>query len=141
MGKITDFINRLKSVKHIELMVGGLALSLVLVIYFSCVSCSADSTSTSSNAVGSDYCTAMQIKLEQTVSEISGVGNASVVVNWDKSVTSSIMSAATENPKATGALIVCDGGNSAKVKIDIIFAVSTLLDLPIDKIAVYPKQN
>lgn len=140
MGKISDLFDRLKSVKHIELMFGGLVLAVVLIIYFSCVSCSND-TVASTDVSNADYCTAMQVRIEKAVSEISGVGNASVVVNWDKSVGSSIMSSVTENPKATGALIVCDGGDNAKVKIDVIFAVSTLLDLPIDKIVVYPKQN
>ena len=140
MGKIKDLFDRLKSVKHIELMLGGLVLAVVLIIYFSCVSCSGD-TSASTDVSNADYCTAMQVRIEKAVSEISGVGNASVVVNWDKSVTSSIMNSVTDNPKATGALIVCDGGNNAKVKVDVIFAVSTLLDLPIDKIVVYPKQN
>ena len=140
MDKIAEFFKRLKNVRHIEILAGGAVLAIVLAVYFSCVSCqTGKSKQTSVDLSGMDYCTAMQTQLEKIVSEISGVGDASVVINWDKSVSASIMGAATENPKATGAIIVCAGGNDAKVKVDVIFAVATLLDLSIDKIMVYPK--
>ena len=83
----------------------------------------------------------MRARLEKVVSEISGVGNASIVINWDRSVVPTFGSGTAENPQATGAIIVCDGGNDPKVKVDVIFAVSTLLNLSIDKIMVYPKSN
>ena len=47
----------------------------------------------------------------------------------------------SENPKAVGVLVVCDGGGNTKVKLDVIYAVSTLLDLSIEKIMVYPKSK
>lgn len=140
MGKIAEFFKKLKNVRHIEILACGAILAVVLAVYFSFVSCSADKTKTASLDLSDmDYCTAMQTQLEKIVSEISGVGDASVVVNWDRSVGGSLMGATTENPKATGAIIVCAGGNDAKVKVDVIFAVATLLDLSIDKIMVYPK--
>lgn len=140
MGKASDFFKKLKKVKHIEIVACGLLLVVVLSVYFLTVSCSGGKAEkTSADITNADYCTSMQARLEQIVSEISGVGSASVVINWDKSVSSSFMNNATENPKATGVLVVCDGGNSTKVKLDVIYAVSTLLDLSIEKIIVYPK--
>ncbi len=143
MGKITDFFNRLKKVNHIEIIACGVILTIVLVIYFSCVSCSKsdDPQETTIDLSETDYCTSMRVQLEKVVSEISGVGNASVVVNWDRSVKTSIMGTDSENPKATGAIVVCDGGDQTKVKLDVIYAVSTLLDLSRDKIIVYKKSN
>lgn len=142
MGKASDFIARLKSVRHIELIAGGLLLVAVLAVYFSCASCASDkSEKTSTVPSGADYCTSMQIQLESVVSQISGVGDASVVINWDKSTSNSFANTQTENPKATGVIVVCAGGDSTKVKLDVIYAVSTLLDLSIEKIIVYPKSN
>ncbi len=60
------------------------------------------------------------------------------MINWDRSV-SVTFGGSNENPKATGVIVVCQGGNSTKVKLDVIYAVSTLLDLSIEKIIVYPK--
>lgn len=147
MGKLTGLIAKLKNLKNKEIILGGVALILILAVYFSFASCAVEKTgSTSGTGIDlskTDYCTAMQIQVENIVSEISGVGEARVVINWDKSVgTSSFgMSGESQNPKALGALIVCDGGNQTKVKLDVIYAVSTLLDLSIEKIIVYPKSN
>ena len=139
MGKIGDIIGRLKKIKHIEIIAIAAVAAVVLAVYFICVSCSSkDQTNVSAVPDDADYCTSMQIQLENIVSKISGVGDASVVINWDKSVSTSF-SGGTENPKATGVIVVCDGGNSTKVKLDVTYAVSTLLDLPLEKIIVYPK--
>lgn len=141
MVKMSGFIKKLKSVKHIEIIACGALLAAVLLVYFSFASCSDEKVASAvPDLTGADYCTSMQVQVENIVSEISGVGNASVVINWDKS-TQSVYGGATENPKPVGALIVCDGGNSTKVKLDVIYAVSTLLDLSIEKIIVYPKSH
>lgn len=141
MGKLSELIAKLKQVKHIEIIACGVLIAIVLIIYFACASCSSATGSAQNNVdlTNADYCTAMQVRLEKIVSEIDGVGDASVVVNWDKSVQTSFGGGVTENPKATGAVVVCKGGDQTKVKLDVIYAVSTLLDLSIEKIIVYPK--
>ncbi len=144
MDKLSGFIAKLKNIKNVEILIGGAALAVVLLIYFTFVSCSGGSDKPTSGDIvpsNADYCTSMQVQVENIVSKISGVGSAEVVINWDKSVTSVFGGSSTENPRALGALIVCDGGNSTKVKLDVIYAVSTLLDLSIEKIIVYPKSN
>ncbi len=146
MVKIPGFIEKLKNIKHIEIIACGLILAVVLLVYFSCASCSDEKSAATSagdlDLSNADYCTSMQVQVERIVSKISGVGDASVVINWDKSVDNTgFGSGSTENPKPVGALIVCDGGNSTKVKLDVIYAVSTLLDLSIERIMVYPKSH
>ena len=146
MGKIAGWVEKLKNFKHLQIIACVAVLLTVLIVYFSCASCSEKSVEdTFGNNVeiaSSDYCTSMRAQVEHIVSEIDGVGSATVVINWDKSsVQTSFGNTVTENPKAVGALIVCDGGNKTKVKLDVIYAVSTLLDLSIDKIMVYPKSN
>lgn len=141
MGKISGLIEKLKSVKHIEIIACGVMLALVLTVYFSFTSCKTEETAVvkaSYDISSADYCSSMQMQVERIVSEISGVGSASVVINWDRTA-GSVYGGSTENPKPVGVLVVCDGGNSTKVKLDVIYAVSTLLDLSIEKIMVYPK--
>lgn len=140
------FFEKLKNVKHLQIVACVAVLVTVLIVYFSCASCSEQKTTdTSLSGVelsNGDYCTNMQKQVENIVSKISGVGSAAVVINWDKSTDKTAFgSGTTENPKPIGALIVCDGGNSTKVKLDVIYAVSTLLDLSIEKIMVYPKSG
>lgn len=145
MGKLSGFIAKLKNIKHIEIVACGVVLAVVLAAYFSFVSCSGgdgDATVSGVQDISkTDYCTTMQVQVEKIVSEISGVGSASVVINWDRSASATFAGSTTENPKAVGALIVCDGGNKTKVKLDVMYAVSTLLDLSIEKIMVYPKSK
>lgn len=142
MGKISDIVAKLKNFKHLRIIACAIVLITVLSVYFACASCSNKTTTTfiEADTTSSDYCTSMRAQVEKIVSQISGVGSASVVINWDRSVQASF-SGATENPKPVGALIVCDGGNNTKVKLDVIYAVSTLLDLSIEKIMVYPKSK
>lgn len=149
MGKLSVFWEKLKSLKHPEIILCALLLAVVLTVYFACVSCAGGKTGTTPTVVSpgggtgtsNDYCHLMQSRVESVVSEIEGVGKASVVINWDKSAAGGSLQTQTQNPQATGALIVCEGGNSAKVKIDVMYAVSTLLNLSIDKIIVYPKSK
>ncbi len=144
MDKLSGFIAKLKNIKNVEIMIGGAALAVILLIYFTFVSCSGGGDKPTSGDIdlgNADYCTSMQAQVENIVSKISGVGSADVVINWDKSVSSGFGGNSGENPRAVGALIVCDGGDSTKVKLDVIYAVSTLLDLSIEKIIVYPKSN
>ena len=144
-NKISEWLNKLKNVKYLQIIACVAILFTVLVVYFSCASCSDKATTTSlidGDTASADYCTNMRAQVEKIVSQISGVGSASVVINWDRSsVQTTFGGGATENPKAVGALIVCDGGNNTKVKLDVIYAVSTLLDLSIEKIMVYPKSK
>ena len=145
MGKISGWLKKLKNFKHVQIVACAVVMILVLSIYLSCASCSDKATTTAfvdSDTTSADYCTSMRAQVEKIVSQISGVGSASVVIHWDRnSAQTAFSSGSTENPKAIGALIVCDGGGSTKVKLDVMYAVSTLLDLSIDKIMVYPKSK
>ena len=146
MVKLSAIFAKLKGVKNIQLIAGCAAVILVLTVYFAFASCGGDTAATGADDADlsdADYCTAMQVRIENTVSQIAGVGSCSVVINWDKPASPShgFSSAPSENPKPLGALIVCDGGGSTKVKLDVMFAVSTLLDLSIEKITVYPKNT
>ena len=142
MGKFSGLIAKLKNFKHLQIIACAVVLITVLSVYFTVASCSDKATTTfvEADTTSPDYCTSMRAQVEKIVSQISGVGSASVVINWDRSVQTAF-SGGSENPKAVGALIVCDGGNSTKVKLDVIYAVSTLLDLSIEKIMVYPKSK
>ena len=95
---------------------------------------------------------------------MKGVGKVKVVVNWESGV-EKIIAYATSNsgnnvtttptiiqsqgtsspivlkevyPKALGVIIICQGGNNIAVKLDVMNAVSVLLDIPQNKINVYP---
>ena len=47
----------------------------------------------------------------------------------------------TNNPSITGIVIVAEGAQSSKIKYDIQMAVSSLYDISLDKVNVYPMES
>lgn len=153
MGKI---ISKLKEMKHKELIIAVVAVVIMLAIYFSSFKQSGD---VEAEIVASDYCSQKQQEIQSAVSGIEGVGKTKVVINWESGVeivtaqnvtingsssTTQIIQNSGEPivvkeiyPKAVGVLIVCEGGNNAKVKVDIIMAIATLMDISTDKVLVF----
>ena len=63
MDKLSGFIAKLKNIKNVEILIGGAALAVVLLIYFTFVSCSGGSDKPTSGDIvpsNADYCTSMQ---------------------------------------------------------------------------------
>ena len=156
MNKI---ISKLKGIKHKEIIIAVAAVILMLIIYFSSFGSSKSATASTVESVGEDYCASMRRRVESAISKMDGVGSAEVVINWSSSVEIVTAQNTTSNgnstssqvvqssggpivvkeiyPRAIGVVIVCEGGNNAKIKIDIIMAVSTLMDISTEKVLVF----
>lgn len=142
--------------KHKELIIAVVAVVIMLALYFSSFK---QSDNVEAEVVASDYCAQKQQEIQSAVSGIEGVGKTKVVISWESGVeivtaqnvtingsssTTQIVQNSGEPivvkeiyPKAVGVLIVCEGGNNAKVKVDIIMAIATLMDISTDKVLVF----
>lgn len=103
-------------------------------------------------AVNLNYEKALCEQLESVISQIDGVGKVSIMITFegtatneyqtdiDKSETDETQKTviignkealvkSIENPKVAGVLVVCEGGDSLKVKEKVINAVSTVLNI------------
>ena len=158
MSKFSEFFTRLKKIKHIEIIVAVIAVVVMLVIYFSSLA-PAKKNETVTREDVDNYCARMTDEITAAVKNLNGVGKAKVVVNWSGSVeyvyaqngdgsSSPLQVVQTSGsyqpilikiiyPKAVGVLVVCEGGSNAKIKVDVIMAVSTLLDISTDKVLVF----
>ena len=164
-NKLSGVFSKLKKVKHAEIIIAIVAVVVMLAIYFSAKINSSTkkvnrSEQTSKN---SNYCRQMEANLNEALGSIAGVGKIKLVINWESSV-ESVIAYITNNgtnsststpqiiqgasggqpvvlreiyPKALGVIIVCEGGGNVGTKLDIINAVSVLLDITPDKISVY----
>lgn len=156
----SSIAEKLKKLKHKEIVVAVLAVIVMLAIYFSSyLTKSADSVSYENEARG-DYCVKMETDVLDAVRKLSGDKNAKVIVNWETSVEAVIAYATSTGqnssssqptivnngapvvlkeiyPKALGVAIVISGGDNVKLRLDITGMVSTLLDISPEKIAVY----
>ena len=153
---MNKFFNKLKSLKNKEIIIAAITVVILLVIYFSSFF---PTEKTKSEIAPADYCSAKQMQIEQAVSQMEGVGKAQVVINWSSGVeivtavnttvngnstTTQIVHSSGEPivikeiyPRAVGVPIVCEGGSNAKVKVDIIMAIATLMDISTDKVLVF----
>ncbi len=158
---MNKLINRLKEIKHKEIILAIAAVVIMLFIYFS--SFFSPQSDTKSVNYSEDYCAAMQNKIKEAVSKMEGVGKTEVVINWSSGVEIVTAQNTTVNgnstssqvvqssggpivlkeiyPRAIGVLIICEGGNNAKIKVDIIMAISTLMDITAEKVLVFGMSN
>ncbi len=164
-SKISKTLNKFKNIKHIEIIIAVIAVAVMLFIYFGAKigSNSEKSDKVDQSPIASDYCNKMESDLKEVLGGIVGVGKLKLAINWSSSV-ESVIAYITNNsgnsststpqiiqgtgggkpivlkeiyPKALGVIIVCEGGGNVGTKLDIINAVSVLLDITPDKISVY----
>lgn len=161
MNKGAKLIEKLKGIKHIEIIIAIIALAIMLGIYF--YSSGGDNKNKETSVAATDYCTKMQSEIEQLISSIKGVGKTKVVISWESS-SENVLAQNYSNsggnvssypqlttgsgstapivvqeiyPKAISAVIVCQGGENASIKVNIIMAVSKLLNISTDNVIVY----
>ncbi|MCD7823837.1 MAG: hypothetical protein LUG86_07475 [Oscillospiraceae bacterium] len=109
--------------------------------------------------VSSEYAEELKLQLEEIISKIDGVGDVTVMLTIESSasyvyttdVDKDELETKTEtviignkealieridNPQVSGVLVVCTGGDRAVVQEQVIKAVSTVLDIPSNKVYV-----
>ena len=156
--KSTSIFGRIRKVRHIELILAGLAILIMLVIYFSSnVSFGGGTSGTNAqpNRPQENHLQRIERQLSEAFSLLEGAGETRVIINWESSIEQVIAYIVSENqhgsssapqiitgggiqgpivlkeiyPRAIGVVIVTQGGASARLQIEMINAVSTLLDL------------
>ena len=162
-SKIKQWIASLKSKKHLEIAIAVIAVALMLILYFSTkITLPKASASTEQESV-ENYCTKTERELATALESMQGVGKVQIVISWESGVEKVIAYATNQSgnnvsttptivqtqgsstpivlkelyPKALGAIIICQGGNNVAVKLDVIHAVSTLLNVSQNNVNVY----
>lgn len=161
-SKIKKFFTSLKAKKHWEIVIAVVAVAVMLALYFSAKAKPTEKKTTTAVAVG-DYCERTERELTDTLAAMKGVGKVKVAIGWESSVEKIIAYATNTSgsnitttptlvqtqgtsapivlkelyPKARGVLIICQGGNDVAVKLDIMNAVSAMLDISQAKVNVY----
>lgn len=128
MNKLfSGMFKKLKSIKHIEIILAVLFGLIILLVYFS--STGASSTSkvhiTTSSSQVSQYTSEVERKLEALLTEISGAGDVKVMVMCE----SNIELKSEVVPDIVSVVVVASGANNTWVKLDIIKAVQALLTI------------
>lgn len=166
-SKIKEIIAKLKNKKQLEIIIAVVAVVVMLALYFSTKSGCSQKAPTVSETTKTDYCERMESEMVKALGAMKGVGKVSVVISWESGVETVIAYATNSSgnnvtttptiiqsqgssspivlkelyPKALGVIIICEGGNEIAVKLDVMNAVSGLLDIPQSKVNVYAMKS
>lgn len=164
-SKIKKWFAAIKAKKHFEIVVAVLAVALMLVLYFSSKSGGRASVK-AETPTRADYCERMERELGDAIAKIKGVGESETVVRWESSVETIIAYSTSTSgnsvtttptivteqgagapivlkelyPKALGVLVICKGGSDVATQLRIKDAVSVLLGISPESVAVYAMQ-
>ena len=165
MGKLKDIWSKLKSIKHIEIYLALIVGLVVCVIYFSAFTNKSDTqekVSTGNYTNGVEYVDYLENKLCNVLSNIEGVGDVSAIItiendfsyeyaNDKETSQEGETSVTTETtilvngepvivnkiyPTIKGVVIVASGCEDFAVKMDILNAVQTLLEISAEDITI-----
>lgn len=158
-SKIAKLIKKVKAIKHIEIIIAVVAIGIMLVLYFSS-KIIVSNPDTNDSTAKANYCEEIEKKLTKTLSGVKGAGAVTVIINWESSI-ESIIAYITNNssnsssqtpqlipgdgkpiilkelyPSPIGVIITCQGGDSVKVRLDLMNAVSNFLGITPEKVNV-----
>ena len=131
MNKFSGLWKRLKSIKHIEIIIAVLFALIVLLVYFSTTS-SHGSAKTQNLSLGASYATQVEAKLENLLSKIDGAGKIDVMVMCE----SEGVQTEDQIPSIKSAVVVASGASDVFVRLEIIKAVEALLKIDAKNIEV-----
>ena len=131
MSKFSGLWKRLKSIKHIEVIIAVLLALIVLLVYFSSTAASqgANTQNMSSNA---SYTSQVESKLENLLSKIDGAGKIDVMIMCE----SEGVQTEDQIPNIKSAVVVASGASDVFVRLEIIKAVEALLKIDAKNIEV-----
>ncbi len=158
LSKIRDKLKT--SPKLVIYLIATLICIVLLLLMNSQSESKAVSDDVSAITPNSQYKDALEKELEEIIAKIDGVGKVTVMLTVDSTYSYEYVSdtknnesetviignkealiSKISNPKISGVLVVCSGGDSVKVKEKIINSVATVLDIPYSKVYVAKYNN
>lgn len=158
LSKIRDKLKT--SPKLVIYLIATLICIVLLLLMNSQSESKAVSDDVSAITPNSQYKDALEKELEEIITKIDGVGKVTVMLTVDSTYSYEYVSdtknnesetviignkealiSKISNPKISGVLVVCSGGDSVKVKEKIINSVATVLDIPYSKVYVAKYNN
>lgn len=158
---ISKIVDKLKSSPKLITYLAVALVCTVLLLLMNLPSGS-DSSDDDSKPVTPDteYKEVLEKELEEIISKIEGVGKVTVMLTVDSTYSYEYVTDVSDkdsetviignkealvarilNPKISGVLVVCSGGDSVKIKEKVIESVSTVLDIPRNKVYVAKHNN
>ena len=136
------WIEKLKNIKHIEVYITIIFAIVLILIFFSSTGSnkanSRKSTVITQETTITSYVSNMENKLEDILSQVQGASNVNVMITLDMSgsmVKDNIIQTG-DFPKIKGVIVVAKGVNNTAVKMNILKAVQTVIDISSGRIEI-----
>lgn len=131
--KSNKLIQKLKSVKHIEIWIAILITVLAIGLYF----CMSAKERTPKNNFLSNS-SSEESNLETIISQIKGVGKVKVLITSSSSKGLTQKSDVSQMPsEIIGVIVVAEGVNDVDIKVKILKAIQTATGVTVDKITIF----
>ncbi|MGI6213207.1 MAG: hypothetical protein ACOYIQ_01475 [Christensenellales bacterium] len=135
-AKAKEFWEKAKTIKNIEIIIAVIAIGIVLLIYASTLSSNKikNTSLPSANQIAGE---GEEERLAAILSQIEGAGRVSVMITYEKNDYAAEASAEAGEPKIKGVIIVAEGAQDVAVRLNLIRAAQTVLDIKSDTIEVF----
>jgi stage III sporulation protein AG len=131
---------KIRTIKNIEIIIGIVIICMVVLIYSSVTSKAVSSSEkTGISAETASEATDIEKRLSAILSQIEGAGEVRVMVTYETDSVASASSQAEEDATIKGVVIVADGADDIKVRMNLIRAARTLLNVEADAIEVFDR--
>lgn len=120
--KPQTLLKKLKSVKHLEIIVAFVIALVAIFIYFITTNVGASDTVTVHTSSGGNE---LSRQVASVLCNVEGVGDCNVLITYD------------DEKVVGGVVVVAEGGDDIGVKVKIIDAVCALVDVKAEKIKIY----
>lgn len=156
--KLQRLLEKIKTNKKLQIMLLGLVVCVILLVYLAYFVIGAkeeevfDNANIETNST-TEYVAYLENKLENVISNIEGVGKVNVAITIssgfvyeyayeDEGKTNLLLAnkepiiLAKTLPQIQGVLVVAEGGESIKVKLDILSTIQTLTNVTNENITI-----
>ena len=125
------WLEKLKSIKHIEIYIAIIFIVVILLIYLSNQTTKTKKKTTTNEHTVTAYVTKMESDLKGILSDISGVSNVNVMISLNLSEldvkdNNIVMSSF---PPIKGVLVTAKGVKDTETKLKVLHAIEAVLDV------------
>lgn len=132
--KNNGILKKLKKVKNIEFIACVFILAIALLLYSVINKAQAGSIKTVEVDAGTEVSTEIETRLEQILSQIEGAGDVSVMITYSSEVQGG------NEGEISGVVVVASGADDIGVRLDLLQAVETALNVDVKFVNVFIKK-
>lgn len=139
-SRLKEFWGKAKTIKNLEVIIAVIVIGVVLLIYASAIS----TDKTKKGGIGAETSTfaeGEELRLAEILSQIEGAGKVSVMITYEQKDEGIEVATEKKVSKIKGVIIVAEGAKDVGVRLNLIRATQTVLNVKSNTIEVFVMKN